>query len=88
MFPVMNKPAAAVSNRGVRSFFPLSSTITMPGRIVAGDTSWWEPVASLLIPLVAAVFVILVSERMYRRPDADRRKALHPPSAQADGLNR
>jgi ABC-2 type transport system permease protein len=51
----------------VLSFLPLTSTITMPGRIVAGDTSWWEPVASLLISLVAAGFVILVSERIYRR---------------------
>jgi ABC-2 type transport system permease protein len=51
----------------VLPFLPLSSTITMPGRIVAGDTSWWEPVASLLISLVAAGFVILVSERIYRR---------------------
>lgn len=30
-------------------------------------TSWWEPVASLLISLIAAGFVILVSERIYRR---------------------
>jgi ABC-2 type transport system permease protein len=51
----------------VLSFLPLTSTITMPGRIVAGDTAWWEPVASLLISLVAAVFVIQVSERIYRR---------------------
>jgi ABC-2 type transport system permease protein len=51
----------------VLSFLPLSSTITMPGRIVAGGTSWWEPVASLLLSLVAAAFVILVSERIYRR---------------------
>lgn len=51
----------------VLSFLPLTSTITMPGRIVAGDTSWWEPVASLVISLVAAGFVILVSERVYRR---------------------
>lgn len=51
----------------VLSFLPLASTITMPGRIVAGDTLWWEPVASLLISLVAAGFVILVSERIYRR---------------------
>lgn len=51
----------------VLSFVPLASTITMPGRIVAGDTSWWEPVASLLISLVAAAFIILVSERIYRR---------------------
>ena len=64
MFPVMHKPAAAVSNRGVLSFLPLSSTITMPGRIVAGDTSWWKLVASLFLSLVAAVFVILVSERI------------------------
>jgi ABC-2 type transport system permease protein len=34
---------------------------------VAGDTSWWEPAASLLISLAAAVLVILVSERIYRR---------------------
>lgn len=51
----------------VLSFLPLTSTITMPGRIVAGDTSWWEPVVALLISLVAAVVVIQISERIYRR---------------------
>jgi ABC-2 type transport system permease protein len=51
----------------VLSFLPLTSTIVMPGRIVAGDTSWWEPVASLLISLIAAAVVVLVSERIYRR---------------------
>lgn len=51
----------------VISFVPLTSTIVMPGRIVAGDTSWWEPVASLLISLITAAVVVLVSERIYRR---------------------
>lgn len=51
----------------VLSFLPLTSTITMPSRIVAGGMAWWEPVASLVISLVAAVFVIQVSERIYRR---------------------
>jgi len=51
----------------VLSFLPLTSTITMPGRIVAGDTSRWEPVVSLLISLIAAGYVILVSELIYWR---------------------
>ena len=39
----------------VLSFLPLSSTIAMPGRVVAGDAAWWEPVLALLISLAAAV---------------------------------
>ncbi|MFU8872163.1 ABC transporter permease [Micromonospora sp. SL4-19] len=51
----------------VLSFIPLSSTIAMPARMVAGDTAWWEPVASLVISLVAAAVLIMAGARVYRR---------------------
>ncbi|MET9610519.1 ABC transporter permease [Streptomyces sp. NPDC006512] len=59
--------SASGTAQTVLSFLPLTSTITMPGRIVAGDTTWWEPALSLLVSLAAAVLVILTSERIYRR---------------------
>jgi ABC-2 type transport system permease protein len=51
----------------VLSFVPLTSAITMPARIVAGETSWWEPALSLAITAMTAGVVILVGERIYRR---------------------
>ncbi|MBM7089004.1 ABC transporter permease [Streptomyces sp. NPDC014603] len=53
--------------QSVLSFAPLTSTITMPARIIAGDTAWWEPAASLLVSLAAATLVVLAAERVYRR---------------------
>ncbi|MEU3947411.1 ABC transporter permease [Streptomyces sp. NPDC029526] len=53
--------------QSVLSFAPLTSTITMPARIIAGDTAWWEPAASLLVSLAAAALVVLAAERVYRR---------------------
>ena len=51
----------------VLSFLPLSSTITMPARVVSGDVMWWEPVLSLLVAAATAVAVVAASERIYRR---------------------
>jgi ABC-2 type transport system permease protein len=51
----------------VLSFLPLASTIAMPGRIVAGDAGWWQPLAALVISLLAAVAIIKMSELIYRR---------------------
>ncbi len=51
----------------VLSFIPLTSTIVMPGRMIAGATSWWEPVASLAISLIAAGALVVLGERVYRR---------------------
>ncbi|MDG9726525.1 MULTISPECIES: ABC transporter permease [unclassified Streptomyces] len=53
--------------QSVLSFVPLTSTITMPARIIAGDTAWWEPAASLIVSLAAAALIVLASERVYRR---------------------
>ncbi|CAM5705802.1 ABC transporter permease [Streptomyces aurantiogriseus] len=58
---------ASGTAQSVLSFAPLTSTITMPARIIAGDTAWWEPAASLLISLAAAALVVLGAERVYRR---------------------
>ncbi|QLH20559.1 ABC transporter permease [Streptomyces sp. Rer75] len=51
----------------VLSYVPLTSTITMPIRIIGGDVSWWEPIVSMLISLFAAAGVVGLSERIYRR---------------------
>ncbi|RPF23315.1 ABC transporter permease [Myceligenerans xiligouense] len=51
----------------VLSFVPVTSIVSMPVRVLAGDASWWEPVVSLVLLAVFAVGVVLVSERAYRR---------------------
>ncbi|WP_198028987.1 ABC transporter permease [Actinoplanes sp. N902-109] len=53
--------------REILSFIPLASTITMPGRIVAGEVAWWEPVAALTASVVVGSLIILAGERIYRR---------------------
>ena len=58
---------ASGTAQSVLSFLPLTSTITMPARIIAGDTAWWEPAASLLVSLAAAALIVLGAERVYRR---------------------
>ncbi|MBC9718872.1 ABC transporter permease [Streptomyces sp. TRM66268-LWL] len=59
--------SASGAAQTILSFVPLASTITMPTRIVAGDTTWWEPAASLAVSVAAAALIILASERIYRR---------------------
>ena len=51
----------------VASYVPIMSTVSMPIRLVNGTASWWEPVVAVLITLVAAVAVMWVAERVYRR---------------------
>ncbi|MGI5427453.1 ABC transporter permease [Streptomyces sp. CA-179760] len=53
--------------REILSFLPLTSTVTMPARVLAGETAWWEPAAALVLSLAAAVFIVGVSSRVYRR---------------------
>ncbi|MFB6482019.1 ABC transporter permease [Streptomyces virginiae] len=53
--------------REILSFIPLTSTVTMPARVLAGETSWWEPVAALGLSVAAAVLIVGVSSRVYRR---------------------
>ena len=51
----------------VASYIPIMSTVTMPIRLVEGTAAWWEPLVAMIISLVAAVVVIGVAERIYRR---------------------
>ncbi len=53
--------------RVVCSYIPVISAIVMPSRVIAGETNWWEPLASLLVTLAFAGVVILLGERLYRR---------------------
>ncbi|GAA2480574.1 ABC transporter permease [Terrabacter carboxydivorans] len=51
----------------VASFVPIASVVSMPGRLLAGDAAWWEPVLALLIMAAFSAVTIVVSERIYRR---------------------
>ncbi|MFF7309681.1 ABC transporter permease [Streptomyces sp. NPDC008137] len=53
--------------REILSFVPLTSTVTMPARVLAGETAWWEPAVALALSIAAAVFIVGVSGRVYRR---------------------
>ena len=51
----------------VASFVPIASVVSMPGRILAGDAAWWEPVLALLLMAAFSAATIGLSERIYRR---------------------
>ena len=51
----------------VASFVPIASVVSMPGRILAGDVAWWEPVLALLLMAAFSAATIGLSERIYRR---------------------
>ena len=51
----------------VASFVPIASVVSMPGRLLAGDAAWWEPVLALLVMAAFSAGTIVVSERIYRR---------------------
>ncbi|GAB3181675.1 ABC transporter permease [Streptomyces incanus] len=59
--------AVSGSTREILSFIPLTSTVTMPARVLAGEAAWWEPVLALGISLAAAAAIVTVSARVYRR---------------------
>ncbi|WP_407320168.1 ABC transporter permease [Isoptericola halotolerans] len=50
----------------VLSYVPIANVVAMPARVLSGDTTWWEPVVSLLILAAFAVLALLVSERAFR----------------------
>lgn len=52
--------------RTVLSYVPLTSVVTMPTRVMTGQTAWWEPVVSLAILAATAVVAVVVCERAYR----------------------
>lgn len=51
----------------ILSYVPPFSAILMPMRAVRGRAEWWEPVVSIGILLLAAVVVVVIAERLYRR---------------------
>ena len=51
----------------VASFVPIVSVVAMPGRIIAGDAAWWEPVVALLLMAAFSAGTVLVGEKIYRR---------------------
>ena len=51
----------------VASFVPVASVVSMPGRILAGDTAWWEPPVALVVMAGFSVATIVLSERIYHR---------------------
>ncbi|MGW3655958.1 ABC transporter permease [Streptomyces sp. NPDC005151] len=55
------------SLREILSFIPLTSTVTMPARVLAGETAWWEPAVALVLSIAAAAVIVGVSSRVYRR---------------------
>ncbi|GGN43402.1 hypothetical protein GCM10012285_24800 [Streptomyces kronopolitis] len=59
--------AVSGSLREILSFIPLTSTVTMPARVLAGQAAWWEPAVALALSLAAAMGIIAVSARVYRR---------------------
>jgi ABC-2 type transport system permease protein len=50
----------------VLSYVPITSVVTMPVRVLAGEAAWWEPVISLVILAAFAGAAVLVCERAYR----------------------
>ena len=51
----------------IASFVPIVSVVAMPGRLIAGDAAWWEPVVALLLMAGFAAVTVVVGERVYRR---------------------
>jgi ABC-2 type transport system permease protein len=51
----------------VASFVPIASSMTMPGRLVAGDVPLWQPLVSLLVAIAAAALLIRLGARWYER---------------------
>ncbi len=51
----------------IASFVPPLSAILMPVRLAEGGVPLWEPAVALLLLVVAALAVIRVAERLYRR---------------------
>ncbi|CAM3495980.1 ABC transporter permease [Isoptericola cucumis] len=50
----------------VLSYVPVANVVSMPVRVLSGDTLWWEPIVSLLILLAFTAVAVLVGERAYR----------------------
>lgn len=51
----------------IASYVPIVSSVAMPIRLLGGEVSLVEPIASLAITLATCWFTILFAERIYRR---------------------
>ncbi|GGA70720.1 ABC transporter permease [Pseudoclavibacter endophyticus] len=49
----------------VMSYVPFSAPIAMPVRVFTGDAMWWEPVASLVLLVLAAAVAIWIGSKIY-----------------------
>ncbi|WP_426187382.1 ABC transporter permease [Microbacterium sp. TWP3-1-2b2] len=49
----------------VLSYVPFSAPVGMPIRVFFNEAEWWEPLASLVIMLVACAVVILIGAKIY-----------------------
>jgi len=47
------------------SYFPLSAPLSMPRRLMLGDTAWWEPVLAALSVAAMGVVLVLIATRLY-----------------------
>jgi ABC-2 type transport system permease protein len=52
--------------RTAMSYFPITSPLMMPSRLLAGDASVWEAALSALLLVVTAGGAVLIGERLYR----------------------
>ncbi|AKU18440.1 ABC transporter permease [Luteipulveratus mongoliensis] len=60
----------------IASYVPIVSIVAMPGRVVAGTASWWEPLVSLALMAAVAYGVVVIAERIYRRSLMQTQKRL------------
>ncbi|GAB3536190.1 ABC transporter permease [Arthrobacter tecti] len=51
----------------VASYVPVVSSVAMPIRMLNSDVALWEPLLSLVLALAAAVALIYLGEKIYRR---------------------
>ena len=51
----------------IASYVPIASVVSMPARILAGETAWWEPILSLGIMAAFAAVTVVIGEKIYRR---------------------
>ena len=49
----------------IMSYVPFSSPVSMPIRLFFHEAQWWEPIASIVISLVACVLVIMLAAKVY-----------------------
>jgi ABC-2 type transport system permease protein len=48
------------------SYFPITSPLVMPSRLLAGDATGWQAALSALLLLLATGLAVLLGERLYR----------------------